>query len=136
MPIFLLPKLEVCQVSAKSKFRFFYVEFFLKLVGHHEKKAQNPKFSTSKSIFRPIRKFSRLTPNIKKLTLGVLSMCKVSAKSENLFSSSFIHHSSFIPTRWLGGLGRVGLVVQQGSLTARARLAIQSHFNKIQHVQD
>ena len=39
-------------------------------------------------------------------------------------------------TIWLGGLGRVGLVVQQGSLTARARLAIQSHFNKIQHVQD
>ena len=51
----------MCQVSAKSKNRFFYVEFFCKLVGNHEKKPKNPKFSTSKSIFKPIRKFSRLT---------------------------------------------------------------------------
>ena len=77
----------MCQVSAKSKNRFFYLEFLNKLVGHHEKKPKNPKFSTSKSIFKPIRKFSRLTPNIKKSTLGVLSMCKFWEKSKNFFST-------------------------------------------------
>ena len=39
------------------------------------------------SIFKPMRKFSRLTRNIKKINLGVLSMCKVSVKSENLLGS-------------------------------------------------
>ena len=73
------------------------------MVGHHEKKPKNPKFSTSKSIFKPIRKFSRLTPNIKKLTFEVLSMCKVSAKSENLFWSGG-RDIGFFFTRFFGFL--------------------------------
>ena len=127
--MFFSSKLKVCQVSAKSKSRFFYLEFLNKLVGHHEKKPKNPKFSTSKSIFKPIRKFSRLTPNIKKLTLRVLLISQVSAKSENLFFSSFIHSS--LPLASLaavrGGASQLGA---HGFSTVRARLA-RMGFSKV-----
>ena len=66
----------------------------------HEKKASYiwgfwtkiPKISNFKSIFKPIRKFSRLTPNIKKITLGALKVCQVSRNLRNIFCSSFIIH--------------------------------------------
>ena len=73
------------------------------------------KISNLKSIFKPIRKFSRLTPNIKKITLGALKVCQVSRNLRNIFCSSFIiHHSSssFI-TRGSGVVVRGRLAVHR-----------------------
>ena len=55
-----------------------------------------PKISNLKSIFKPIRKFSRQTPNIAKFILSELQVCKVSRNLRNIFWSFIIHHS-FIP---------------------------------------
>ena len=56
---------------------------------------QNFQISNLKSIFKPIRKLSHFFPKIKKITLGVLKVCKVSAKSKDLFGyHPSIHHPS------------------------------------------
>ena len=74
-----------------------------------------PKISNLKSIFKPIRKFSRLTPNIKKITLGALKVCQVSRNLRNIFcssSSSFIIHSSSSLPPLRGGCQERGVVVR------------------------
>ena len=78
---------------------------------------QNFQISNLKSIFKPIRKLSHFFPKIKKITLGVLKVCKVSVKSKNIFGT---HPSPIRPSvtqvgagAWNPGAGMLGLHMEK-----------------------
>ena len=83
---------------------------------------QNFRNLNFKSIFKPIRKFSRLIPKIKKITLDVLKLCQVSRNFRNIFFSFIIHSSFIITTRFARGAQEGGVGVREANYVRVSKL--------------